>query len=245
MLPGSACAKLRDLADWFRAKATGGVGPQAMFALMRQAGELLLRALETGEVVVADAEGFLAWARQETDRERRVLEIPVVKRWNPPVEVAHWDDPFGRVFVAFLEGHFREAVWVPVGGFGTWYTRGMNDSQASVAWSRRALELANGCDAIANLEQPSAKRGNRSGSTTKGRAPRRKPGTRTRGNRVRELLSGEAPYEGTKTELAAAVGYTHPSALRNVKNFKHLWSENERRLAARRAERERRMIRPG
>jgi hypothetical protein len=71
---------------------------------------------------------------------------------------------------------------------------------------------------------------------------RRQPRARSKADQVRELLSGTRPYEKSKSELAADVGYTHSSALAHVKNFANLWSENERKLAVRRAQSESRMI---
>ena len=68
------------------------------------------------------------------------------------------------------------------------------------------------------------------------------PRSRSSADRVRELLSGAMPYEGTKTRLAQEVGYTHQASLSNVKNFALLWDENERKLATAKAERQKRMV---
>lgn len=73
---------------------------------------------------------------------------------------------------------------------------------------------------------------------------RRKRSDRSKADQVRERLSGKSPYEGTKSELASEVGYTHPAALARVKNFDNLWSENERKLAVQRAESRKRMAAP-
>ena len=71
----------------------------------------------------------------------------------------------------------------------------------------------------------------------------RKERKRSVADHVRELLTGDAPYEKNKTQLAAEVGYTHPSSLASVKNFANLWSENERKLAGVKAQRARSMTR--
>lgn len=72
------------------------------------------------------------------------------------------------------------------------------------------------------------------------KVPARRPKReRPKADRVRELLGGNLPYEKSKRELASQVGYSHQSALARVKNFESLWAENERRLAQRKAERQR------
>ena len=65
---------------------------------------------------------------------------------------------------------------------------------------------------------------------------------RSKADLVRELLSGEAPYEMNKTQLAGEVGYTHSSSLSRIKNFDSLWSQNELKLAAKRRESQKRMV---
>jgi hypothetical protein len=58
--------------------------------------------------------------------------------------------------------------------------------------------------------------------------------------KVRKLLTGAEPYEGTKSALAKEAGYTHSSSLKNIKHFENMWNENVRKLAEIKAERQRR-----
>lgn len=87
----------------------------------------------------------------------------------------------------------------------------------------------NGDDGTSAAKTPS--KGNR----------KRQARNRSKADKVREILSGSEPFERTKTELARQAGYTDVASLANVKNFDNLWSENERKRAGVKAERERRM----
>lgn len=75
-----------------------------------------------------------------------------------------------------------------------------------------------------------------------GPKPRRvKQRGRSKADLVRSVLSGNDPYEGSKRNLAAQVGYTHQASLDRVRGFKNHWEENERKLAERRAIAQKRM----
>jgi len=117
----------------------------------------------------------------------------------------------------------------------TWH----HPSEVRVSERGRAqlARLRRGTAAAAKATTPSAIDATGRPAAKRARRPKR---ARPMADRVRELLSGKDPYEKSKSELAAEVGYTHPASLESVKNFQNLWSENERRLAERRAAAEKR-----
>lgn len=109
-----------------------------------------------------------------------------------------------------------------------------------VRWGRTSCVRSRAADG-ANVHVEKTTRPGASSSRSREVKPRRGP-HRSKADHVRELLSGEAPYEKNKSELSAEVGYTHPSSLASVKNFQNLWLENERKLAAAQAVRAKRMV---
>lgn len=174
---------------------------------------------------------YLRWARRfpATDRTRHTE--------NPDLSIEALPPAIAEEFLSHAEAWVREHA----GGTAASAESGSQADARPAATD--TIRMASG-----DGEVPAG--GTGGGHDGRRQTPRTKPlqrgmRTRSKADRVRELLSGATPYERNKSDLAAEVGYTHQSALARVKNFRHLWAENERKLAHLRAESQRRMDRAG
>lgn len=125
--------------------------------------------------------------------------------------------------VASPSGYMDDDV-ASMADLGEWFARTRDELRVVIETRRTVVDPA----------------GAKSASPRNGRS-HQKSGKRSKADRVRDLLTGPTPYVGTKSELAAKVGYTHPASLAHVKKFDYLWAENERNLARERAEREKKL----
>ncbi len=151
MTSSGAHQRFEDLAKQYRAAAKEPLSiviQKQLYALDREAGELLLRVLRAGQLSVKP--GFVEWVDEELARKTKVRDIPHHRRSHDFDVMAGFLDPYCSCLHHYCQTYLTSIVTQHVKELTALDTRGMDEAQVRVVWVERAHALAASCEAIAN-----------------------------------------------------------------------------------------------
>jgi len=140
------------LADRFRLAAETPASLDRLYAMVREAGQRLLKSVAGGRLLGTDwrfTVGVMVDVSTEQDQKQTT---PSHKRAQRSDVEGLFADPYCRWFNIYVETYLADAVDLPIGGFAGFDNRGRDEGQTRAMMVERAQAYAQCCSLLAERE---------------------------------------------------------------------------------------------